>query len=55
MIRFEKKTDPQPLPKDVEDKSPKKIRETAAEEPKKSGADGVRSRARQATDDDHLL
>jgi hypothetical protein len=55
MIRFEKKADPKPLPKDVEDKRPDKIPETATEEPKKSGADGVRSRARQPTEDDRLL
>ncbi|ACM29941.1 hypothetical protein MOV66_30645 [Agrobacterium sp. SHOUNA12C] len=55
MIRFEKKADPKPLPKDVEDKRPDKIHETAVEEPKKSGADGARSRARQPTEDDRLL
>jgi hypothetical protein len=55
MIRFEKKADPKPLPKDVENKSAEKTRETAIEEPKKSGKDGVRSRAWQPTDDNRLL
>ncbi|WP_210252900.1 hypothetical protein [Rhizobium sp. ICMP 5592] len=55
MIRFEKKADPQPLPKDTEDKRSEKIRETATAEPKKSGSDGLRSRAGRVTDDDRLI
>ncbi|HEY0121697.1 MAG TPA: hypothetical protein VGC14_08040 [Rhizobium sp.] len=55
MIRFEKKPDPQPLPKDVEDKRPEKADGTPAEEPKKSGADGLRRRTRQTTEDNRLI
>jgi hypothetical protein len=55
MIRFVKKAEPQPLPKEAEDKRPEKVSETAADGAKKSGTDGVRRRARQTADDDRLI
>ncbi|WP_198929065.1 MULTISPECIES: hypothetical protein [Rhizobium] len=55
MIRFEKKTDPQPLPKDVEHKSPTPIQEPAREKSKKSDAKVARGHKPQVADDDRLI
>ncbi|QND46364.1 hypothetical protein HB780_12020 (plasmid) [Rhizobium lusitanum] len=51
MIRFVKKADPQPLPKDVEDKRPAQNQEPALEGDKKSRAKTPRNPTPPATDD----
>lgn len=55
MIRFAKKTDPQPLPKDLEEKRAAQIQGPPEEADKKSGAKAARGRAPQAADDDRLI
>ncbi|MFL5012161.1 hypothetical protein [Rhizobium sp.] len=54
MIRFVKKSDPQPAADDAGE-SVKKIREAAAEGPKKGANDSTRRRAPQSAEDDDAL
>lgn len=53
MIRFAKKAEPQPLPKDMEDKQPAQIPEPAVEGDKKSGVKTARARVPRAADAVH--
>lgn len=53
MIRFEKKPDPQPAPKEVEDLE--QTREPAADGDKKPATAAARRRPRQGADDDRLI
>ena len=55
MISFEKKTDPQPTAKQVEDNRFEQIRKAASEGHRRSDVDGKRSRDRQKTEDDRLI
>lgn len=55
MIRFERKPDPQPSLKEVENKRAKQVREAAKEENKPSGAEPAQRPAPQAVDDDRLI
>ncbi|MBY5446772.1 hypothetical protein HFO93_25555 [Rhizobium leguminosarum] len=55
MIRFVKKSDPQPAAEDAGDNRFQKIREAAADEHKKAANDSTRRRAPQATEDDDQL
>jgi len=55
VIRFAKNADPQPLPKDLEDKSAAQIQGPPEEGDKKSGAKAARGRTPQPADDDRLI
>lgn len=55
MISFVKKTDPQPLPNEVEDNRFEQIRKAAAERHRKSDTDGTHRRKRKAVEDNRLL
>ena len=55
MISFVKKSDPQPLPKEVEDNRFEQIRKEALERHRKSDTDGTRRRERQKAEDSRLL
>ena len=55
MIRFVKKTEPQPLTEKAEDNRFEQIRKAAAEGHKKSDTDGTRRRARQTAEDNRLI
>ncbi|MBX5157214.1 hypothetical protein HJB89_08745 [Rhizobium sp. NZLR8] len=56
MIRFVKKSDPQPAAEDAGEDCFEKVREAAADRHKKAANDSLRSRApRAAEDDDRLI
>ncbi|MGG6894791.1 MULTISPECIES: hypothetical protein [Rhizobium] len=55
MIRFEKKPDPQPLPKDAETNSAEPVRDSTKKESKKTSTDAKHRRASETTDDDRLI
>ncbi|MBB3298209.1 MULTISPECIES: hypothetical protein [Rhizobium] len=56
MIRFEKKSDPQPAADDAGGESLKKVPEASADGQKKAANDSTRRRApRAAEDDDRLI
>ncbi|MBA5803798.1 hypothetical protein G9X64_19900 [Rhizobium sophorae] len=55
MIRFVKKSDPQPPADGAGDNRFQKIREAAADEHKKAANDSTRRRPPQATEDDDPL
>ncbi|NNG71132.1 hypothetical protein HLI18_14575 [Rhizobium laguerreae] len=56
MIRFVKKSDPQPAAEDAGGENSKKIRDAAADEHKKAANDSTRHRVpRAAEEDDRLI
>lgn len=55
MIRFEKKPNPQPAPKEAETNRAAEIREAAKEETKKLSTETKRRRTTQTNGDERLL
>ncbi|WP_087587162.1 hypothetical protein [Nitratireductor soli] len=55
MITFTKKTDPQPIPNDLEENRFEQIRKAAKERQRQSATDGTRRRARHTAEDNKLI